>query len=167
VIGWFQGRMEFGPRSLGNRSILANPMLPDMKAVLNARVKHREAFRPFAPSCPVERAADFFDSPVETPFMLKVCPVREDAKAKLPAITHVDGSARLQTVDRRVNPRFHALLTEFGKLTSVPVLLNTSFNVMGEPIIESPIQAIRCFYSTGLDELILGNYVVRKPAHGS
>jgi len=165
MIGWFQGRMEFGPRSLGNRSILANPTLPNMKEVLNARVKHREAFRPFAPSCPSERAREIFDLNVETPFMLKVCPVREAWKAKLPAITHVDGSARLQTVEQRTNPRFHALLTEFGRLTGVPVLLNTSFNIMGEPIIESPLQAIRCFFSTGLDELILGSYVVRKRGH--
>jgi carbamoyltransferase len=164
MIGWFQGRMEFGPRSLGSRSILANPMLADTKEVLNARVKHREAFRPFAPACPVERMSEFFDSRVETPFMLKVCPVRPESRHLLPAITHVDGSARLQTVAAAHHPRFHGLLTEFGKLTGVPVLLNTSFNVMGEPIIESPIDAIRCFFSTGLDELILGNHVVRKRA---
>jgi carbamoyltransferase len=165
MVGWLQGRMEFGPRSLGNRSILANPMLPDMKLVLNARVKHREAFRPFAPSCPEERAADFFENRGPTPFMLEVCAVRSEARDKLPAITHVDGSARLQTVAARVNPRFHRLLTEFGRLTGVPVLLNTSFNIMGEPIIESPVQAIRCFFSTGLDELVLGNYLVRKAGH--
>ena len=162
IIGWFQGRMEFGPRSLGGRSILANPMLSDMKEVLNARVKHREAFRPFSPACPVERMSEFFDSSVETPFMLKVCRVRPERRHLLPATTHVDGSARLQTVVAAHHPRFHRLLTEFGKLTGVPVLLNTSFNVMGEPIVESPIDAIRCFFSTGLDELILGSHVIRK-----
>lgn len=162
MLGWFKGRMEFGPRALGSRSILANPTLPDMKAVLNARVKHREAFRPFAPACPKELASVFFDSRVETPFMLKVCYVRPDKREHLPAITHVDGSARLQTVDQAKHPSFHRLLCEFGEITGVPVLLNTSFNIMGEPIVESPVQAIRCFYSTGLDELILGNYVLRK-----
>ena len=162
MLGWFQGRMEFGPRALGSRSILANPTLPDMKAVLNARVKHREAFRPFAPACPQETAGDFFETRVKDPFMLKVCFVRPDKRTQLAAITHVDGSARLQTVEQKHHPRFHKLLSEFGKITGVPVLLNTSFNVMGEPIIEHPIQAIRCFFSTGLDELILGNYVVRK-----
>jgi carbamoyltransferase len=136
--------MEFGPRSLGSRSILANPMLPNTKEALNARVKHREAFRPFAPACPVERMGDFFDSSVESPFMLKVCSVRLDKRELLPATTHVDGSARLQTVAAAHHPRFHRLLTEFGKLTGVPVLLNTSFNVMGDPIVESPIDAIRC-----------------------
>jgi carbamoyltransferase len=162
MLGWFQARMEFGPRALGSRSILANPMLPDMKAALNARVKHREAFRPFAPACPQEVAADFFETRVPDPFMLKVCYVRPEARARLPAITHVDGSARLQTVEQKHHPRFHRLLIEFGMRTGIPVLLNTSFNVMGEPIIEHPIQAIRCFFSTGLDELVLGNYVVRK-----
>ncbi|ACY17561.1 carbamoyltransferase [Haliangium ochraceum] len=163
MLGWFQHRMEFGPRSLGARSILANPMLPDMKAVLNARVKHREPFRPFAPSCPSERMSEFFDSTVDTPFMLKVCNVHLEKRESLPAITHVDGSARLQTVHADLHPRYHKLLTEFGARTGVPVLLNTSFNIMGEPIIEHPIQAVRCFFSTGLDELILGNYVIRKP----
>jgi carbamoyltransferase len=162
VIGWFQGRMEFGPRSLGSRSILANPMLSDTKEVLNARVKHRETFRPFAPACPVERMGEFFDAGVQMPFMLKACPVRQEWRHMLPATTHVDGSARLQTVDAAHHPSFHELLTEFGKLTGVPVLLNTSFNVDGEPIVESPIDAIRCFFSTGLDELILGSHVVRK-----
>ncbi len=162
MIGWFQGRMEFGPRSLGSRSILANPMLWNMKEILNARVKQREAFRPFAPACPIERMAEFFDSRVDTPFMLKVCHVRPDVRELLPAITHVDGTARLQTVERRHHPRFHKLLTEFGRITGVPVLLNTSFNVMGEPIVENPVDAIRCFFSTGLDELIVGSYVVRK-----
>jgi carbamoyltransferase len=167
IVGWFQGRMEFGPRALGNRSILANPMLAEMKDVLNARVKHREAFRPFAPSTPAEARSEFFELDVEDPFMLKVCYVRPDKRALLPAITHVDGSARLQTVRRETNPLYHALLVELGRRTGVPVVLNTSFNIMGQPIIESPVEAIRCFFSTGIDELVLGNYVLRKPGHGA
>lgn len=162
ILCWFQGRMEIGPRSLGNRSILANPTLDTMKDKVNAEVKHREAFRPFAPSCPIEDTPRFFEQHVADPFMLKVCDVRPDARVKLPAITHVDGSARLQTVHRETNTRFHALLKEFEKLSGVPVLLNTSFNVMGEPIVESPIDAIRCFFSTGLDALILGDYLISK-----
>ncbi|MDV2481063.1 carbamoyltransferase [Methanoculleus sp. Wushi-C6] len=162
IVGWFQGRMEIGPRALGNRSILANPTLPDMKDKINAEVKHREAFRPFAPSCPVEDTPQYFEQHVADPFMLKVCRVRPEKQAVIPAVTHVDGTARLQTVHRETNPRFHRLLKEFEKLTGVPVLLNTSFNVMGEPIVESPQDAIRCFFSTGLDYLVLGNYVVGK-----
>jgi carbamoyltransferase len=164
IIGWFQGRMEIGPRALGNRSILANPTLPEMKDKINAQVKHREAFRPFAPSCPIEDIPRFFDQNVADPFMLKVCSVRQDKQAVIPAVTHVDGTARLQTVHQETNPRFHQLLKEFEKLSGVPVLLNTSFNVMGEPIVESPVDAIRCFYTTGLDYLVLGNYIVGKQA---
>lgn len=162
IIGWFQGNMEIGPRSLGNRSILADPTNPGMKDKINAEVKHREAYRPFAPSCTVEAKNDFFDIDVEAPFMLKVCDVKSDCKVKLPAITHVDGSARLQTVRREINPRYHELLTKFGVLSGAPVLLNTSFNIMGEPIVESPYHAIRCFFSTGLDILVLGNYIIKK-----
>lgn len=162
IIGWFQGRMEFGPRSLGNRSILANPTIPGMKDKVNAEVKHREAFRPFAPSVPSESKTEYFDIMVDTPFMLKVCDVWPEKRAAIPAVTHVDGTARLQTVHRESNPLFHSLLTEFGRLTGVPVLLNTSFNVMGEPIIESPIQAIQCAFSTGLDALVMGSYLVEK-----
>ncbi len=162
IIGWFQGRMEIGPRALGNRSILCDPTLPHMKDKINAEVKHREAYRPFAPSALAERAGEFFDLDVEAPFMLKVCQVRPDQQSKLPAITHVDGSARLQTVREETNPRYHRLISEFGKLSGVPVVLNTSFNIMGEPIVESPVQAIRCFFSTGLDVLVLGDFIVRK-----
>ena len=162
IIGWFQGAMEIGPRALGNRSILADPTRHDMKDKINAEVKHREAYRPFAPSVPVEAMKDYFESDVEAPFMLKVCNVRPDKRDVLPAITHVDGSARMQTVGKAMNPLYHSLLTEFGKLSGVPVLLNTSFNVMGEPIVESPADAIRCFFSTGLDKLVVGNYVVGK-----
>lgn len=162
ILCWFQGKMEIGPRALGNRSILANPTLTTMKDKINAEVKHREAYRPFAPSCTVEAKNDYFDIAVEAPFMLKVCDVKPEHRETLPAITHVDGSARLQTVRKEINPRYHRLLTEMGKLNGVPVLLNTSFNIMGEPIVESPIQAIRCFFSTGLDVLVIGNYLIKK-----
>jgi carbamoyltransferase len=164
IIGWFQGRMEIGPRALGNRSILANPTLPDMKDKINAQVKHREAFRPFAPSCPIEDTPKYFEQNVADPFMLKVCDVRKDKRAVIPAVTHVDGTARLQTVHKETNPRYHRLLKEFEKVSGVPVLLNTSFNVMGEPIVESPVDAIRCFFTTGLDHLVLGNYLIGKQA---
>lgn len=162
ILGWFQGRMEIGPRALGNRSILANPTLPDMKRRLNAEVKHREAFRPFAPSCPIEHASDYFEQDVADPFMLKVCYVRPDKRDVLPAITHVDGTARLQTVHEDTNPRYHRLHKEFERLSGIPVLLNTSFNVMGEPIVESPMDAVRCFFTTGLDYLVLGSFLVKK-----
>ena len=162
IVGWFQGKMEIGPRALGNRSILADPTNPGMKDKINAEVKHREAYRPFAPSAIVEESKTYFDIEVETPFMLKVCQVRKQYQTRLPAITHVDGSARLQTVNREINPRYHKLISEFGKLAGIPVVLNTSFNIMGEPIVESPIQAIRCFYSTGLDVLAIGDFIVTK-----
>lgn len=162
IIGWFQGRMEIGPRALGSRSILADPTLPEMKDKINAEVKHREAYRPFAPSCTVEAYKEYFDIDVEAPFMLKVCDVLPDKRACLPAITHVDGSARLHTVRAEISPRYHRMIAEFGKLSGVPVVLNTSFNVMGEPIVESPVQAVRCFYSTGLDALVIGDFVLHK-----
>jgi len=162
IVGWFQGRMEIGPRALGNRSILADPTVKDMKTRMNAEVKHREAFRPFAPAIPRECKGAYFDTGVDDPFMLKVCDVLLDKRDLLPAITHVDGTARLQTVDKDVNPLFHELLLRFGELSGIPVLLNTSFNIMGEPIVESPHDAIRCFFSTGIDYLVLGNYMIGK-----
>ncbi len=162
IIGWFQGAMEIGPRSLGNRSILADPSRPGMKDKINSDVKHREAYRPFAPSCIEEEKSQYFETNVEDPFMLKVCDVKEQYRDVLSAITHVDGTARLQTVRKDINPRYHELLEKFASLSGFPVLLNTSFNVMGEPIVESPMQAIRCFFTTGLDVLIIGNYVIRK-----
>jgi carbamoyltransferase len=162
IVGWFQGAMEIGPRSLGNRSILANPTLKHMKDKVNAEVKHREAFRPFAPSCPIEDVPKYFEQHVADPFMLKVCNVLPDKRDIVPAITHVDGTARLQTIHSDTNMRFHTLLKEFEKLSGVPVLLNTSFNVMGEPIVESPYDAVRCFFTTGLDVLVLGNYIIEK-----
>ncbi|HSF72137.1 MAG TPA: carbamoyltransferase C-terminal domain-containing protein, partial [Methylotenera sp.] len=162
ILCWFQGRMEIGPRALGGRSIIADPTRKEMKDKINAQVKHREAYRPFAPSGIKEAAAEYFETRVEDPFMLKVCMVKKDKVDILPAITHVDGSARLQTVDANTHPRYHKMISEFGKLSGVPVILNTSFNIMGEPIVESPYHAVRCFFSTGLDYLVIGNYVVNK-----
>ncbi len=162
IIGWFQGRMEIGPRALGSRSILANPAYPDMKQKINSEVKFREAYRPFAPSATVEGAKEFFDIDVEAPFMLKVCQVKPDKQSVLPAITHVDGSARLQTVRSEIHPQYHALIKELGERTGVPVVLNTSFNIQGEPVVESPRDAIRCFFSTGLDALCVGSFVIKK-----
>ncbi|MEX0618659.1 MAG: carbamoyltransferase C-terminal domain-containing protein [Pseudohongiellaceae bacterium] len=164
IIGWFQGRMEIGPRALGARSILADPTRAHMKDKINAEVKHREAYRPFAPSAIVEEHRKYFDIEVEAPFMLKVCQVREEYKSRLPAITHVDGSARLQTVSSETHNTYHRLISEFGKLSGIPVVLNTSFNIMGEPMVESPLHAVRCFFSTGLDSLAIGSYLVRKTA---
>ncbi|WP_405230033.1 carbamoyltransferase family protein [Lentisalinibacter sediminis] len=162
ILGWYQGRMEIGPRALGNRSILANPTLTHMKDKINADVKHREAYRPFAPSATLEGQSRFFEDLGDSPFMLKVCHVLDEHKRNLPAITHVDGSARLQTVHKDTNPRYHGLIQKFGERTGVPVVLNTSFNIMGEPIVESPIDAIRCFFSTGIDSLVLGDYLICK-----
>ncbi|MHA7831028.1 MAG: carbamoyltransferase family protein [Flagellimonas sp.] len=162
IIGWFQGPMEIGPRALGSRSILANPAYPNMKDKINAEVKFREAYRPFAPSALVEKYKDFFDLEVEAPFMLKVCDVLKEKQSVIPAVTHVDGSARLQTVNQELHPRYHQLISEFEKKTGVPVVLNTSFNIQGEPVVESPQHALRCFYSTGLDALCIGNWVLEK-----
>ena len=162
IGGWFQGRMEIGPRALGSRSIVANPAFPDMKDKINAEVKFREAYRPFAPSATVEAAKEFFDIEVEAPFMLKVCQVKEDKQSVIPAITHVDGSARLQTVKSETHPLYHQLISQLGDRTGVPVVLNTSFNIQGEPVCESPRDAIRCFYSTGLDFLAIGSFIIEK-----
>ena len=162
IIGWFQGAMEIGPRALGNRSILANPAFPQMKDKINAEVKFREAYRPFAPSAILESKDEFFDLEVEAPFMLKVCNVLKEKQDVIPAVTHVDGSARLQTVSKDLNPRYHNLIKKLGDKTGIPVVLNTSFNIQGEPIVESPQDAIRCFFSTGLDVLIIGDFMVLK-----
>jgi carbamoyltransferase len=165
IIAWFQDKMEFGPRALGSRSILADPTLPGMKDKINAEVKHREAFRPFAPSVPEEDAVRYFDFDQTSPFMLMVCDVRPECRTLLPAITHVDGTARLQTVTPSGNERYYRLLKEFGKVSGVPVLLNTSFNIMDQPIVESPLNALRCFFSTGLDVLVIGDFIVEKTHH--
>lgn len=164
IIGWFQGRMEFGQRALGNRSIIADPRDVKMKDKVNSVVKYRESFRPFAPSILEEYTAEYFecDPEARAPFMEKVYPIRKDKRNVIPAITHADGSGRLQTVSKQVNERYYKLIEEFYKITKVPVVLNTSFNVKGEPIVCSPIDAIRTFYSCGLDALIIGNYLVRK-----
>ncbi|MCX7172322.1 MAG: carbamoyltransferase, partial [Proteobacteria bacterium] len=164
VVGWFQGRMEFGPRALGNRSILADPRRAEMKDRINAAVKYREAFRPFAPAVPLEVAADWFEMPPGTtvPYMEKVFLVLPHRRAAIPAVVHADGSGRLQTVDSRANPLFHQLLTVFGERTGVPILLNTSFNLNGEPIVASPTDAIRTFFTSGLDALVMGGLLLRK-----
>ena len=154
--------MEIGPRALGNRSILANPTFPEMKDKINSEVKFREAYRPFAPSTIVEAKNDYFDLEVEAPFMLKVCKVLKHKQSIISAVTHVDGSARLQTVRRELNPRYYDLIEKLGNKTGVPVVLNTSFNIQGEPVVESPNDAIRCFFSTGLDALVIGNFVLTK-----
>lgn len=158
VVGWFHGRMEHGPRALGARSILASPLDPDARERVNRRVKKREAFRPFAPSVPLERAGEHFDLMTPSPFMLLTCQVI--SPLDLPAITHVDGSARPQTVDPAVHPRFAALHDAFARRTGCPVLLNTSMNVRGEPIVCSPVDALFCFAESGLDALVLEDFVI-------
>jgi carbamoyltransferase len=163
IIGWFQGRMEWGPRALGNRSILADPRRADMKDILNRRIKHREPFRPFAPSILEEAVSDYFDAPGLSPFMQLAFPVRPEKRAEIPAPTHVDGTGRLQTVSRNANPRFWTLLQEFRRQTGVPVLLNTSFND-NEPIVCRPQEAIDCFLRTQMDALVLGDFVIDTPA---
>jgi carbamoyltransferase len=162
VFGWFQGRAEFGPRALGNRSILGDPRRPEMKDILNRRVKFRQAFRPFAPIVTYEKAKDIFVGEDESPFMLRAKHVRPEWKDRIPAIVHVDGTARVQTVRREHNERIYDLLTEFEKLTGVPVLINTSFNIKGEPIVETPQDAMNCFIYTGIDYLALHNTLVSK-----
>ncbi len=182
VVGLVNGRMEFGPRALGGRSILGDARSPSMQSVMNLKIKHRESFRPFAPSCPVENVSDFFDLDRPSPYMLLVRPVRADrllpvqapdttdmrqiinqARSDIPAVTHVDNSARIQTVHPRDNPRFHRLLQAFGDLTGSPILINTSFNVRGEPIVCTPEDAYRCFMRTEMDALVLGSWILHKP----
>jgi carbamoyltransferase len=166
VIGWFQGRSEFGPRALGNRSILADPRNPGMKAILNSRVKHRQPFRPFAPIVLAERAAEVFEGDEPSPFMLLAKRVRPEWQEKIPAVVHVDGTARVQTVEAETNERLYQLLKAFEALTGVPVLLNTSFNVKGEPIVETPQDAVHCFLATGIDYLVLHDRLIGKgPLH--
>ncbi len=182
ATGWFQGRMEFGPRSLGNRSILGDPRSPDMQKTLNLKVKYRESFRPFAPSILSERASEWFELDDDSPYMLLVADVvsarRKEMteeenqlfgidklnvpRSDIPAVTHVDYSARIQTVHQDTNPRYHSLLTEFERITGCPLLVNTSFNVRGEPIVGSPEDAFRCFMGTELDILVVGNCYLRK-----
>ncbi len=162
IVGWYQGRMEFGPRALGSRSILADPTRADMKDRVNQVVKHRESFRPFAPSCLKERAPEYFEGCTDSPFMLFVYPVAEAHRGRLPAITHVDGTARVQTVDAKLMPRYHKLISAFEQRRGVPLVLNTSFNVMGEPIVNTPEDAVKCYLGTGIDALAIGDFLAVK-----
>jgi carbamoyltransferase len=161
VVGWFQGRMEWGPRALGNRSILCDPRRADMKAILNHKIKRRESFRPFAPAILRERVGEWFETDDDVPFMLQVHPVRDERRARIPAVTHVDGSGRLQTVSRQHNPRFHRLIEAFEQRTGVPIVLNTSFNE-NEPVVCRPAEAIDCFLRTRMDALVLGEYLAAR-----
>lgn len=182
ILGWFDGRMEFGPRALGARSILGDPRSPRMQAQMNLKIKFREGFRPFAPSVLRERVSDYFEMDVDSPYMLLVAPVRKDRciaptaeeknlwgidklnvpRSDLPAITHIDYSARIQTVTRDTNPRYYDLLKAFERLTGCGVLVNTSFNVRGEPIVCTPADAYRCFMRTHIDHLVMGPYLLEK-----
>jgi carbamoyltransferase len=182
AVGWFQGRMEFGPRALGNRSTIADPRSPTMQKTLNLRVKYRESFRPFAPAVLAEHAAEWFEHEGPSPYMLFVADVREEhrrvmspeenalfgidklnvPRSSIPAVTHVDYSARLQTVHAETNPRFHALLSRFHDRTGCPVLVNTSSNVRGEPIVCTPEDAFRCFMGTDIDVLVAGDCLLTK-----
>ena len=161
VVGWFQGRMEWGPRALGNRSIVCDPRRADMKDILNFRIKRRESFRPFAPSILREVAADWFEADDDVPFMMQAYPIREEKRAQIPAVTHVDGSGRLQTVTRETNPRYYRLIEAFAGLTGVPMVLNTSFNE-NEPVVCKPEEALDCFLRTKMDLLVMGNWVVER-----
>ncbi len=182
VVGWLQGRMEFGPRALGGRSILGDPRSPRMQSVMNLKIKYRESFRPFAPSVLREHVHEWFQLDTDSPYMLLVAPVRPEKRiamtpeqqrlfgieklhvprSEIPAVTHVDYSARIQTVHAETNPLYHALLARFHALTGCPVLVNTSFNVRGEPIVCTPEDAYRCFRRTEMDALVMGSFVLEK-----
>lgn len=166
ILGWFQGRAEIGPRALGNRSILTSPTDPTMKERLNNEVKHREAFRPFAPAILAERQSEYFATAHPSYYMSHVHSIRPQVRDRIPAVVHVDGSGRLQTVSVTLNPLFAALITEFDDLTGIPVVLNTSFNVMGEPIANTPDDAIRCYLGTGMNALLIGSHLLRKEHAG-
>jgi carbamoyltransferase len=163
VVGWFQGRMEWGPRALGNRSIVCDPRRADIKAILNAKIKRRESFRPFAPSVLEEAASDWFEEDDAVPFMMQVFQIREERRSLIPAVTHVDGSGRLQTVSRRTNPRYHGLIAAFGDRTGVPMVLNTSFNE-NEPVVCKPDEALDCFLRTRMDMLVMDDVVISRTA---
>lgn len=162
IVAWFQDAMEFGPRALGNRSILADPRRAEMKEILNRKVKHREWFRPFAPAILEEHRGRYFKTGIKSPYMLFTDDVLEHTARNAPAITHIDNSARLQTVNRKDNPRFYKLIDEFNEITGIPIVLNTSFNIQGEPIVASPWDAISCFKNTAIDYLVLLDYIVTK-----
>lgn len=161
VVGWFQGRMEWGPRALGNRSIVCDPRRPDMKDILNLKIKRRESFRPFAPSVLREAVPDWFEQDDDVPFMMQVYPISPERRSRIPAVTHVDGSGRLQTVDRETNPRYYRLIETFNQLTGVPMVLNTSFNE-NEPVVCRPEEALDCFLRTKMDVLVLGDWLIRR-----
>ena len=163
VVGWFQGRMEWGPRALGNRSILGDPRRADMKDILNLKIKRRESFRPFAPSILREAVKDWFETDDDVPFMMQVYPIRAEKRALIPAVTHVDGSGRLQTVTADTNPRYHALIEAFRSFTGIPMVLNTSFNE-NEPVVCKPSEALDCFLRTKMDRLVIGNWMLTRPA---
>jgi carbamoyltransferase len=162
ILGWFQGRMEFGPRALGGRSILADPRDPEMNAKVNNAVKFREWWRPFAPSLNKECAGEYLESATDSPFMILTAQVRPEKRGEIPSVTHVDGSARPQTVEKEVNPLYWRLIDGFARRTGVPVVMNTSFNLRGEAIVNTPTDAIRTFFSSGMDALVIGNFVVEK-----
>ncbi len=166
VVGWFQGRMEWGPRALGSRSILSNACNPKMQEILNLKVKHREKFRPFAPVVTEEDANKYFicDEPVPIPtdFMLMVYPIRKEYHKEIPSVTHVDGSGRLQTIRKKHNPRYYGVIKEFGKLSKIPILVNTSFNIRGEPIVCQPLHAYRCMMGTGIDYLVMDKFLIKR-----
>lgn len=164
VVGWFQGRMEWGPRALGNRSIVCDPRRADMKDILNLKIKRRESFRPFAPSILREAVSEWFELDGDVPFMMQVYPIRAEQRARIPAVTHVDGSGRLQTVVRDTNPRYYSLIEAFRELTGVPMVLNTSFNE-NEPVVCRPEEALDCFLRTRMDLLVLGDWMVRRTSH--
>ena len=166
VVGWFQGRMEYGPRALGHRSIVADPRRPDMKDVLNARIKHREPFRPFAPSILAGSVGEWFEQDYPSPYMVLVYRTRIEKRELIPAVNHVDDTGRVQTVTPEASPRFHRLIEEFERLTGVPILLNTSFNE-NEPVVMTPQQAVETFQKTRMDLLVLGNSVVRRSGGGA
>jgi carbamoyltransferase len=161
VVGWFQGRMEWGPRALGNRSILCDPRRPDMKNILNARIKRRESFRPFAPSILREAVSEWFEQDDDVPFMMQVFQIRPEKRPLVPAVCHVDGSGRLQTVHAETNPLYHQLISEFSRLTSIPMVLNTSFNE-NEPVVCRPEEALDCFLRTKMDALVMGNFLAQR-----
>jgi carbamoyltransferase len=161
VIGWFQGRMEWGPRALGNRSIIVDPRRPDMKDILNAKIKRRESFRPFAPSILREAVGEFFETDADVPFMQHVFRIRPEKRPLIPAVTHVDGTGRLQTVTESENPLYYRLIREFGRRTGIPMLLNTSFNE-NEPIVNRPEEALDCFLRTKMDVLVLGSTIIER-----
>jgi carbamoyltransferase len=166
ILGWFQGRMEWGARALGARSILADPRRADMRDTINTKIKFREKFRPFAPSTLVEAVDDYFVGASADPFMIQVVPVRPDRRSVIPAVTHVDGSGRLHTVDRAANPIYWSLIHEFERITGVPVLLNTSFNE-NEPIVLRPAEALDCFLRTDMDVLVMGRHMLTKESRAA